>query len=79
MWQRLIFRVVPLVAWTGLMLAGPLSLVAEAQKTETTTLTIFAAASLENALDDAAKSYETSTGNKVVISIHQSEVPPKAH
>ena len=50
------------------MLAGPLSLVAEAQKTETTTLTIFAAASLENALDDAAKSYETSTGNKVVIS-----------
>ena len=32
------------------------------------TLTIFAAASLENALDDAAKSYETSTGNKVVIS-----------
>lgn len=43
------------------------------------TLTIFAAASLENALDDAAKSYETSTGNKVVISIHKSEVPPKAH
>jgi len=56
------------VACTGLMLAGPLSLVAEAQKTETTTLTIFAAASLKNALDSAAKSYEASTGNKVVIS-----------
>ena len=40
------------VAWTGLMLVGPLSLVAEAQKT--TALTIFAAASLKNALDSAA-------------------------
>ena len=50
------------------MLVGPLSLVAEAQKTETTSLTIFAAASLKNALDSAAKSYEASTGNKVVIS-----------
>jgi molybdate transport system substrate-binding protein len=57
-----------IAALTGLMLAGPLSLVAEAQKTETTTLTIFAAASLKNALDSAAKSYEASTGNKVVIS-----------
>ncbi len=55
------------VAWTGLMLVGPLSLVAEAQKTKTTALTIFAAASLKNALDSAAESYEV-TGNKVVIS-----------
>lgn len=51
----------------GMMLVAPLS-VALAQKTETTTVTIFAAASLKNALDSAATAYQASTGNKVVIS-----------
>ncbi|MFT3732017.1 MAG: molybdate ABC transporter substrate-binding protein [Hyphomicrobium sp.] len=41
---------------------------AQAQKTDTTTITIFAAASLKNALDSAAAAYGKSTGNKVVIS-----------
>ena len=31
-------------------------------------ITVFAAASLKNALDDAAKAYEAKTGDKVVIS-----------
>src|SRR5262249_62250530 len=31
-------------------------------------VTVFAAASLKNALDDAAKLYETKTGDKVVVS-----------
>ena len=31
-------------------------------------VTIFAAASLKNALDDAVKSYETKTGRKIVVS-----------
>jgi molybdate transport system substrate-binding protein len=39
-----------------------------AQKVETTTLTIFAAASLKNALDEAKAGFETSTGNKVTVS-----------
>lgn len=39
-----------------------------AQKSESTTITIFAAASLKNALDEAAAAYSASTGNKVVSS-----------
>jgi molybdate transport system substrate-binding protein len=31
-------------------------------------ITVFAAASLKNALDDAAKKYEAKTGDKVVVS-----------
>jgi molybdate transport system substrate-binding protein len=41
---------------------------AQAQKTDTTTLTIFAAASLKNALDNAATAYKAKTGEKIVIS-----------
>ncbi len=56
------------MALAGIVLAGPLSLAAQAQKTDTTTVTIFAAASLKTALDSAAAAYEKSTGNKAVIS-----------
>jgi molybdate transport system substrate-binding protein len=56
------------VALAGLMLGSALSLVAEAQKTETTTVTVFAAASLKNALDDAKAAYEKNTGNKISVS-----------
>ncbi|HVZ04430.1 molybdate ABC transporter substrate-binding protein [Hyphomicrobium sp.] len=41
---------------------------ASAQKTNTTTTTVFAAASLKNALDAAASAYEKNTGNKIVVS-----------
>jgi molybdate transport system substrate-binding protein len=51
----------------GIMLVTSLS-VAQAQKTETTTVTIFAAASLKNALDSAATAYQANSGNKIVIS-----------
>nr|WP_181338184.1 molybdate ABC transporter substrate-binding protein [Hyphomicrobium methylovorum] len=50
------------------MLAGVLSHPVSAQKTETTTTTIFAAASLKTALDEAAAAYTKSTGNKIVVS-----------
>ncbi|MFA5956608.1 MAG: molybdate ABC transporter substrate-binding protein [Hyphomicrobium sp.] len=50
------------------MLVSALQLEAQAQKTDTTTITIFAAASLKNALDSAAAAYDKSTGDKVVIS-----------
>lgn len=56
------------MALAGLMLASTLWADAHAQKTDTSTITIFAAASLRNALNDAAKAYEKSTGNKIVIS-----------
>ncbi len=56
------------MALAGLMLVSTLLVEARAQKTEATTITIFAAASLRNALDNAAKAYDKSTGNKVVIS-----------
>jgi len=56
------------IALAGMMLISALFVEAQAQKTDTTTLTIFAAASLKNALDDAAAAYEKSTGNKTVIS-----------
>lgn len=39
-----------------------------AQKTETTTTTVFAAASLKTALDAASADYQKSTGNKIVAS-----------
>lgn len=56
------------MALTGLLLVSTLWADAQAQKTETATITVFAAASLKNALDDAAKAYEKSSGNKIVIS-----------
>jgi molybdate transport system substrate-binding protein len=56
------------MALAGIIFAGPLSIVAHAQKTDTTTITIFAAASLKTALDSASAAYEKSTGNKAVIS-----------
>jgi molybdate transport system substrate-binding protein len=56
------------MALTGLMLVSVFFTEAQAQKTETTTITIFAAASLKNALDSAAAAYDKSTGNKAVIS-----------
>ena len=40
-------------------------------------LTVFAAASLKNALDDAAKKYEAKTGDKVVVSYAASSVLAK--
>jgi molybdate transport system substrate-binding protein len=52
----------------GLFLVSALSVTAEAQKTETTTTTVFAAASMKTALDAAASAYEKNTGNKIVIS-----------
>lgn len=45
-----------------------LSAPALAQKTETTTTTVFAAASLKTALDAASADYLKSTGNKIVVS-----------
>lgn len=56
------------MALAGIMLVSTLWVDAQAQKTDTSAITIFAAASLRNALDDAAKAYEQSTGNKIVIS-----------
>lgn len=56
------------LALAGLMLVSALLAGAKAQTKDATTITIFAAASLRNALDDAAKAYEKNTGNKVVIS-----------
>lgn len=56
------------IALAGMMLVSTLFAEAQAQKADTTTITIFAAASLKNALDNAASAYEKSTGNKVVIS-----------
>ncbi len=66
--SRLSLRVAFAGLMAGLMLVSTLAVEAQAQKTETSTVTIFAAASLKNALDSAAKAYEKSTGNKVVIS-----------
>ena len=40
----------------------------QAQRTDTTEITVFAAASLKNALDAAAADYLKTTGNKVIIS-----------
>lgn len=41
---------------------------AQAQKTETKQITVFAAASLKNALDEASAGFTQSTGNKVTVS-----------
>jgi len=56
------------LAIAGVLLFSALSLPAIAQKTETTTATVFAAASLKNALDAAAAAYQKNTGNKIVAS-----------
>jgi molybdate transport system substrate-binding protein len=58
------------VALAGVMLAASISFAsfAQAQNAETTSLTIFAAASLKNALDDAATAYQAKTGTKAAIS-----------
>jgi len=56
------------IALAGMMLVSTFLVEAQAQKTDTTTITIFAAASLKTALDGAAAAYEKSTGNKAVIS-----------
>jgi molybdate transport system substrate-binding protein len=56
------------ITLAGMMLLPVLSAGTLAQKTEVTTVTIFAAASLKTALDSAAAAYEQSTGNKTVIS-----------
>jgi molybdate transport system substrate-binding protein len=56
------------IALAGMMLVWTFLVEAQAQKTDTTTITIFAAASLKTALDGAAAAYEKSTGNKAVIS-----------
>lgn len=56
------------IALAGMIFVSAFTAGAEAQKTETTTTTIFAAASLKTALDSAASAYEKSTGNKVVVS-----------
>ncbi len=53
-------------AWT--LALALLSAPAVAQKTETTTTTVFAAASLKTALDAASADYQKSTGNKIVAS-----------
>jgi molybdate transport system substrate-binding protein len=55
-------------------LAGP-SMATVAQAAE---VTVFAAASLKNALDDAAKTYEAKTGDKVVLNYAASSGPGKA-
>ena len=52
----------------SVMVATSCPVTAQAQNAETTTLTVFAAASLKNALDGAASAYKASTGNKIVIS-----------
>src|SRR5262249_47304271 len=55
----------------GLVLAFALGFVAlpfVSTAARTADVTVFAAASLKNALDDAAKLYETKTGDKVVVS-----------
>lgn len=52
----------------GMLALSLLSVPAIAQKTETTTATVFAAASLKTALDSASAAYQKSTGNKIVVS-----------
>lgn len=52
----------------GMLAFSLLSAPAVAQKTETTTTTVFAAASLKTALDAASSAYGKSTGNKIVVS-----------
>lgn len=56
------------MAVAGILALSLLSAPALAQKTETTTTTVFAAASLKTALDSAATAYQKSTGNKIVVS-----------
>jgi molybdate transport system substrate-binding protein len=52
----------------GMLAVALLAVPASAQKAETATTTIFAAASLKTALDEASAAYNKSTGNKIVVS-----------
>lgn len=52
----------------GLMLLSAFLIEAHAQNADSKTVTIFAAASLKNALDAAAKAHEAKAGDKAVIS-----------
>jgi molybdate transport system substrate-binding protein len=52
----------------SVLLVSALSAPAVAQKAETMTTTVFAAASLKTALDAASSAYEKSTGNKIIAS-----------
>src|SRR5262245_54348114 len=51
-----------------LLIVGLLSAPFMTVAAQATDITVFAAASLKNALDDAAKVYQAKTGNKVTIS-----------
>ncbi|MGQ0674101.1 MAG: molybdate ABC transporter substrate-binding protein [Hyphomicrobium sp.] len=53
---------------TLLTLAGTLLTLAPAATAEPSTITVFAAASLKNALDDAAAHYKTATGTQAIVS-----------
>jgi molybdate transport system substrate-binding protein len=57
--REVLFLFLALVFTAATFLAGPV---------RAADLTVFAAASLKNALDDAVKRYETKTGRKVVVS-----------
>jgi molybdate transport system substrate-binding protein len=74
--RRLSFFSIKSVIAALLLVAMPCGVVL-AQKTDTTTTTVFAAASLKTALDAAKAAYQTSTGNKVVISYAASSVLAK--
>lgn len=52
----------------SLFLTVSLSIAADSAKSDPASVTVFAAASLKNALDSASASYEKSSGNKTVIS-----------
>ena len=56
------------IGLAGLLLISPFVAGAQAQKTDASSITIFAAASLKNALDNAAKAFEKSASTKSVIS-----------
>jgi molybdate transport system substrate-binding protein len=60
-------RVGVLLAWV-VALNTSLSVPVRAQKTETTDITVFAAASLKTALDAVVTDYQKSTGGKVTVS-----------
>jgi len=65
--RRLSFFSIKSVIAALLLVAMPVGVV-QAQKTDITTTTVFAAASLKTALDAAKAGYQTSTGNKIVVS-----------
>lgn len=63
-----LLRPVLKMALAGMMLFTTLFIGAQTAKADQATSTIFAAASLKNALDGAAAAYEKNTGNKIVVS-----------